>query len=65
MWLSNGFSSYAAYMHEYSIIKHEQHASALPLQPYPPTLYTVGPATKKQFSSLESSLVRVKFLQLG
>lgn len=32
---SNGFSSYAAYMHEYSIIKHEQHASALLLQPYP------------------------------
>lgn len=25
-----GFSSYAAYMHEYSIMKHEQHTSTLP-----------------------------------
>lgn len=39
MWLSSRFASYAACMHEYSIIKHEQHAFALSFSLTPSSLH--------------------------
>lgn len=39
--LSNRFSSYTLYMHEYSITTHEQHASTLPFS-LPPHSFSSG-----------------------
>lgn len=62
--LSNRFSSYTLYMHEYSITTHEQHASTLPFS-LPPTHSAVGPVTMNLFSSLECSFGHVDFLKVG
>lgn len=46
MWLSNRFSSYAAYIHECSVTKHEQHAFASPFS-LTPHLLDSGSSNKE------------------